>query len=349
MKDTPILVTGAAGFVGSHLIELLVKSGYTDILATDLKFSNPFVNEDFFKNLGVKFIRADLTEISTLPPVVKGRKWVFHPAALFSYSAGWKIMYKINAEGTKNLCEVAFKAGVDLFLHFSTCEVYGRASELPTSERAPARATHTYGRTKLEGERIALEYWKKKNLPVIVLRPTAIIGPRSTYGAIKPFILSSMGLLPFLIKGGTNIAHLVHVEDVVSAALFLAEKGGPFGEIYNIADDTPATFRDIQFKASEILRIPKPLFSAPIPRWLLEMIAPFTSLVAKIPYIDRLPYLGKQLAPVPLLEKDTVRVLYEDNMFDNTKIKQAGYKLKHPDLFEYLPTVLNWYRENRII
>ena len=109
------LVTGACGFVGRHMVELLVREGHR-VRASDLK--NTYVED--FERLGVEFVPADLTDRSSLKPVVKGIKWVFHPASLFDYTAPHEALERVNVVGTRNLAEACCGIEVQRFVLWSS-------------------------------------------------------------------------------------------------------------------------------------------------------------------------------------------------------------------------------------
>ncbi|PIU69015.1 MAG: hypothetical protein COS84_00230, partial [Armatimonadetes bacterium CG07_land_8_20_14_0_80_40_9] len=133
MRENLCLVTGACGFNGSYMVELLLEKGYK-VRATDLEGTERGIYEDLVKREGVEFVPSDLTKKETLKEVVKDVEYVFHPAAVFDYAAKWELMERVNVFGTRNLCEVLMEEGkVKKFVVWSSAAVYG----IPKPELLP--------------------------------------------------------------------------------------------------------------------------------------------------------------------------------------------------------------------
>jgi nucleoside-diphosphate-sugar epimerase len=159
------LVTGACGFTGTHMVELLAQNGW-EVVATDLEKEahgvyyceagdlHPEYYSDFLRNLGVAFIPADLTKPDTLAPLFAGRAYdaIFHIASLYDYFAQWDVLYRVNVEGVRNLAALALKAGVGRFVHWSTDGVYGEIKNPPGTEDDPFDPPNLYSKSKAEQE-----------------------------------------------------------------------------------------------------------------------------------------------------------------------------------------------------
>ncbi|MFQ6088940.1 MAG: NAD-dependent epimerase/dehydratase family protein [Candidatus Methanofastidiosia archaeon] len=320
------LVTGACGFVGTHMTKLLVEKGFR-VRATDLA-------DRRFEELGIEFMKADLTEKESLERVLGEVDFIFHTAALFSYSASLEELERVNVLGVKNLYETALDFKVERIIHWSSAEVYGISSKKPLKESAPLRPKHSYGISKLEGEKIALKFFRERALPITILRPTAILGPESTYGAIKPILMLAKGRMPIYPGDPDALSHFVHVEDVTRAALHLSKREDAIGEIYNVADENPLSSKELISFLSKLLKKREPMYLR-LSKRLLERIATLFEYYARI------------FKKEPYLERDTIHLLYENNVFDNTKLKRTGYTFTHPNTLKSLEKILKWYKDRR--
>jgi nucleoside-diphosphate-sugar epimerase len=262
------LVTGALGHTGSFLVNLLADKGW-DVVATDLESSRrkqlmkkeTVFNENFkymsIDRPGVKFIAADLTDKESLKalftPELKGYDVIFHPASLYDYFAELDILRKINVGGLNNLLEVMYETYGDKmprFIHWSTCGVYGEPEYKtnskgyiqPAHEDAPYDPPNNYSISKKEQELALKSFSEKHPLDWTIIRPAPIYGPYQTYGAFHIFImLHNLGhmVLPLVFpKKHKLMMPMVHVEDLVNAALFLWDKKEAIHEAYNLVSDS---------------------------------------------------------------------------------------------------------------
>ena len=236
------LVTGACGFVGRHMVELLVREGH-HVRASDLKNTC----EQDFERLGVEFVPADLTDRTSLEPVVKGIEWAFHPASLFDYTAPHEALERANVVGTRNLGEACCDIEVQRFVLWSSIGVYGvlHRNDFPADESAPLMPSNNLEKSKREQERIVTKLWKKRKLPAIVLRPAPIYGPRSHSGIYQLIYAVAKGWLGICSSLAKNRMPFVHVDDVVGAAYHLARHPSGIGHAYNIVDDTHYTIYQV--------------------------------------------------------------------------------------------------------
>jgi nucleoside-diphosphate-sugar epimerase len=225
------------------MVELLREKGYK-VRATDLLSSNRAYWKEITQE--VEFIPADLTKKETLKDVVKDVEYVFHPAAIFDYSASWELLERVNVFGTRNLLEaiVESNAPIKRFVNWSTAGVYGlpKPEILPVKEDAPTLPVDLYSKSKLKQEEVVMEFHRKYNIPVTIIRPSPIYGPRNIYGIAQ--VLLNIAKLPTLMvpKNFNTGMPFVHVKDVCNAALFLAQKEEANGEIYNVVDDSNINF-----------------------------------------------------------------------------------------------------------
>jgi nucleoside-diphosphate-sugar epimerase len=335
------LVTGACGFSGSHMVDLLVEEGY-DVIATD--------REDAprrWLNPEVKFIPSDLLDKRTLDKVVDSVDCIFHPAAIFSYSAPLEDLIRVNVIGTKNLLDVAVANGVKKMVMWSTAGVYdvSKLGDEPIDENGPIGPSNNYEYSKLKQEELAMEYHISGKINLTIIRPAPIYGPRNLYGFAN--IVFGVSKLPVVIVPIIdNRAVSVHVKDVCGAALFLSQKDEANGEIFNIVDDSEYSYSDVNILVAKFLG--KPYFKIPIKAnakrlsYVSLIAAKFSRLVNKyFPLLFDLPLLGV----LKYVEEDTARYVAFSYRFSNKKLKSFGYKLKYPDLKDGLPETIQWYRD----
>ncbi len=327
LADRLALVTGACGFVGSHMLDLLIEKGIK-VRATDLESTD----RSYIDKLRVEFIPADLTRKETLRPVLQEADYVFHTASVFDYSAPWSLLYQVNVEGTRNLYEVALETNPEIIVHWSSGAIYSRRrKKLPTKETSPIEPSNNYEKSKWMQEQIALEFYRKYGLPVTAMRPATIYGPRGRYGSMIPIFMLARGELQAIPGSGKTIGAFVHVKDVVRSALFLASKKEAVGESYNIADDSHYTNEELLLYAAELLGVKMRKFH--IPALVINLMAWWSEWTAKLE--------GKK----PVLERDAVKYFFHSYWLDNSKIKELSYKLIYPDIKEGLKETIRWYKD----
>jgi UDP-glucose 4-epimerase len=240
------VVTGAAGFLGSHVADVLAERGST-ITVVDLA-DNP-------KH---RTVRADLLDPAQLADAFAGADFVCHLAAVGDvYLAGEKpwLAAQVNATGTANVCEAALTAGVPRVIYASTWEVYGTPRYQPIDERHPCEPDHPYNITKLAGERLALAYGHlRKDLTVSALRLGTAFGTRMRPNSVfSLFIDKALHGEPITIQGsGEQGRQFTHARDVGRAFVAAVEKAAN-GSVYNTVSDEFVTIKRLaELVAAEI-------------------------------------------------------------------------------------------------
>jgi nucleoside-diphosphate-sugar epimerase len=340
------LVTGACGFIGSHMVEVLHQAGYR-IRATDLPDAYSRDDQDrgrfpsVLKDLGIEFVPSDVTNPETLPDAVKGVSYVFHIAAVFSYSAPWEVLKRVNVDGTRELCRVL--AGEKAFrklVLWGAGGVYGfpPADSLPIREDDPKAPPNNYLKSKHEQERLVIQIGRKTGLRYSIVRPTGVYGPRGVYGMAKMILPLAKQKRLFMPWNLTTRVPLVHVRDVCEAALFLAKKKASDGEAYNLNDDTQMTVVEYMQHMGDVFGKPVTLLP-PVPvslmKALLNRLATLEALVSK--FLVNRPRS---------LEPDTIQYLGVDIAYSNQKLKDAGYRFLYPDARAGLRETVDWYRRS---
>ena len=168
-----VLVTGASGFTGSHLVNRLIKNG-----ARVRALVREKTDAGFLRDMGAGVYTGDITDRKAVFRAVRGAGLVFHAAAAFREAKLPDSVYRqVNLEGTRNVLDAGLEFGVKRIVHCSTIGVYGDVSQIPTDEKSPFNPGDIYQQTKLEGEALARRYFLEKSAPVVILRPCGIYGP----------------------------------------------------------------------------------------------------------------------------------------------------------------------------
>lgn len=317
------LVTGAAGFMGSHLVEFLARKGIR-VRAT----ARPRKDTSFFDRLGVEYIPADLTKPETLPRLFEGDvDRIFHLGAICNFSTPYESLAPTNVEGVKKITQLALKKGVGRYVHVGSTSVYGYYQGSPFREDSPRNPQDNYGKSKRDGEDVV---WGriKEGLPAIITRPCTVYGPRCNDGAGKAFSRpSSISALP---GNGKQLLSNVRAEDVAAAVYHLSFTDAAVGQAFNLAEDTHPTLEEALVMASEAFGTKPPGMHLPL--WLVKTVA----------HIDQA--VSARKGRIPDLELDAVKYLYADYVVDNSKLKDLGYRMIYPDFRESMKQMGKWYR-----
>ncbi len=254
-----ILITGATGFVGSHLTELCVKKGF-EVIAFDRY--NPNYNLGWLEKSKYKddidFVFGDIRDYDSVLKTMKGCKIVFHLAALIGipYSYLSPLAYlKTNVEGTYNILESSKQLDIEQIIITSTSEVYGTAKYIPIDEKHPISAQSPYSASKISADHLALSYYNSFQLPIKIIRPFNIYGPRQSSRAIIPSIIIQALNNKKEIKLG-NIEpsrDFTYVADTCNAFLDILKMNNFFGNILNTGSNNEYTIKDIAKKILEKL------------------------------------------------------------------------------------------------
>jgi nucleoside-diphosphate-sugar epimerase len=245
------LVTGAAGFIGSHLVDTLLKEGWT-VIGLD-NFSTGARSNLLNASGAFKLIQGDIRDETALETAIKGVDVVFHHAAAISVPNSVEYPAQttdMNCTGTARLLEAARDAGVDRVILASSAAVYGSNVEIPVSEDAPTAPESPYALSKRYTEQLALQYAEQYELDVIVLRYFNVFGPRQDpegeYAAVIPQFIQLMadGQRPVIYGDGEQSRDFVHVDDVVAANLAAATTDCD-GEIFNVAGGDRITINEL--------------------------------------------------------------------------------------------------------
>lgn len=226
MRKKKVLITGGAGFLGVHLARKLIKENY-EVTLLDL------ADLDAKDLIGkIKFVKCDIRNKNKVDEAIKNHNYVVHAAAALPILREKKIIFDVNINGTKNVLDASLKNKIDRLVFISTTAVYGIPRHLPESETNPLDPIGFYGESKVAGEKLCLEYFKK-GLSVNILRPKSFLGPErlGVFELWFEAIYSGKGV--FILGNGNNKYQLLAVSDVVDAIIRALESKTE-GEIFNI-------------------------------------------------------------------------------------------------------------------
>jgi len=260
-----IIVTGGAGFTGSHLVERLLKDGH-EVTVLDNLSTGRLENLKAFQGRLKAFQNVDVADLDRIRPFFEGIDWVFHLAALADIVPSIQMPMKYhhaNVDGTVAVLEAARAAGVKRLMYAASSSCYGIPDVYPTPETAEIRPMYPYALTKYLGEHYVAHWAKTYKLPCVSLRLFNVYGPRSrtsgTYGAVfGVFLAQKLAGKPFTVVGdGTQTRDFTFVTDV-AAAFVKAAESDLAGEIMNVGSGgTYSVNRLVELLGGDVVRIPK--------------------------------------------------------------------------------------------
>jgi len=246
-----VLVTGADGFIGSHLTELLLEKGYK---VKALSYYNSFNYwgwlEDIPASKNLEIVTGDVRDPHFCNQLVKGTDIVFHLAALiaipYSYVAPDSYV-DTNIKGTLNICQAAKENGNIRVIQTSTSEVYGTARYVPIDEKHPRQPQSPYSATKIGADAMAMSFYNAFGLPVTIARPFNTYGPRQSARAIIPTIITQIagGMKEIKLGDLTPTRDLTFVKDTCKGFLALAECNATAGKEINISSNYEVAMADV--------------------------------------------------------------------------------------------------------
>jgi len=345
-----VLVDGAAGFVGRHVVEALVRRGIA-VRATDAAELPAWS--------GVEVVRRDLSTGAVADLFAGGITCVIHAAGLFDLAAPRAALFATNVGLTRRMARAAALAGVARFVHVSSVTVHGRPSRVPVREDAPIRPGNDYERSKALGERALGEV----RLPWVVLRPSGIYGPHGRYGlaaAIATMALAkARGRGHRSLRGGPRMTH-VHVEDVAEAAVcLLLAPPLVVGRAFNVADDHAIEWGALMAELEAAVGVSSP----GEPLWLSPSRARLLAGASRLaPW--RLRRVNERLARgwrsvcsaeglvpalLPRIDASAYDYWSADHVYSTSALRSTGFRVRYPDPRVGLRETIAWYRGQRWI
>lgn len=316
MKNKNILITGADGFIGSHLVEILVSKG-ANVYA--LVQYNSFNKWGWLEKLdcleSIHIITGDIRDPFFCKKITQNIEIIFHLASLiaipYSYIAPNSYV-DTNVNGTLNICQAARENGVVRIIQISTSEVYGTAQYVPIDEKHPLQAQSPYSASKIAADAIATSFYYSYDLPVTIARPFNTYGPRQSARAIIPTIITQiLNGIKFIKLGDVSPKRdFNYVTDTCDGLIAIAETNKTIGETINIGSNS-------EISISDLFKLIKELMNADV------------SIVVKKSIIRP--------------EKSEVQRLW----CDNTKIKKLTNFNSNLTLRDGLQKTINWFSQKR--
>jgi nucleoside-diphosphate-sugar epimerase len=329
-----ILVTGASGFLGGHLIEEMVSKGY-DVIGMVRKSSDT----GFLRSLGVELRVGDLTAPESLSQATEGIDVVIHLAAYYTFFGKEDLYRKVNVEGTRLLLEAALNNGVRRFIYCSSTEAIGPVKNPPADEDSPPNPSYEYGRSKLEAEKVVRSYGEG-GIEYSILRPSGIYGPRNVNDISYWFITAfAKNALPtrIIVGDGKNLIQFAYVEDVVQGFLLVLEKPEVSkNQTYFISEDRAYTYLEVYKILAELCNREPPRIHVPplLAKTFVIPVELFNRIRGKVDFTWR---------------TSTVNDMTSDRAYSISKaMKDLGFRPKY-DLKTGLRETIEWYRENGYI
>lgn len=340
------LVTGACGFIGSHMVETLAASGH-DVVAADLPSALDAADDDRTRFPRVclaahaRLVELDLTDRAMVRRAVEDAapEVVFHVAAVFDYTAPEALLRKVNVEGTRNLFESLLGEGsCRRVVNWGAGGIYGlpHPAVIPFKEDAPKRPGNAYLMSKWDQERLAHGY-RARGLEVTSLRPTSPYGPRAAYGSGQLLMGFAEQHRPVAFRNLRGNIPFVHVRDLCSVALHLAGHEAADGEAYNVTDDG----RIDAVRLAHIVADEMGTTARILPPLPVGAVRKALSGVARLSTAS-----ARRKGTRPLLEYDQVQYFGRDFVYSTEKLKATGFTFRWPEPEPGLRATLNWYVAN---
>jgi len=325
-----LLVTGATGFVGSQLIARWAGRDYQIKALVRDPHRCPEL-----QRWPVEICQGDVNAPETLRPAVAGVDAIIHLASRVGEGGDREEFFRVNVEGTRNLFEACRGLPLRRFVHVSSLSVItGYREHEGTKEDAPYLPTgENYADSKIEAEKLALEYGRKAGLPVTVLRPGFIFGPGDKL--FLPTVIQNLrnGKV-LLIDGGHKLLNLTFVNNLLEAIDLALQRPEAVGEVFNITDGEKVSKRDFFFEVADLMHLPRPTKSVPF--FAARALCSATSLL----------YRALRIRKVPPLSRMKLRFAGQNQWFDIGKAKSVlGYRPAN-SFKGAMRDSIRWYREH---
>ena len=322
------LVTGATGFIGMHLVELLLDAGKKVRILVRDRFKVPTRWQG-----RVDIVEGDLTDASSLKEATRGCEKVYHLAGVINLPTGSEAdFYRINLDGTKNIFNSALegKPAIKRFLYCSSVGVFGPLKSVPANEETPCRPSNAYEKSKYEAEKWVLRTGRQKGVPVSVVRPSWVYGP----GDKRTFpIFSMIARKRFVMIGrGDTWIHPIFVTDLVRGIIRCSDSPASVGKVVILAGGQSIKLKNLAHLLSEMLGVGL---------WPVHVPLGAAKLVAMI-----LEVLYKPMRKMPPLHRRRLGFFLNDQAFNTTFAKTCcGFSPK-TGLEEGIRLTIDWYKEH---
>jgi ornithine--oxo-acid transaminase len=309
-RDDVCLITGATGFIGSHLAQRLLQEGHQVRCLVRASSDTALLGK-----LDVEIAVGDLTSARSLAGAAEGCRYVFHCGAHVSDWATAKEIARVNVDGTRNLLAASVSASVQRFVHFSTTDVYGYPGGAAVDEtHAATRFRNWYAQTKLAAEAEVRRIDAEQALDAVILRPSTVYGPRSTE-VVGEIARAMRGGNMLLVDRGRAVAGLCYVDNLMDAAVLALRHDAAPGHAFNVSDGLDVTWKQFTDALADGLGCSKVRWS--LPYWAASGIG------FSLEHGYRLLRRTTRLKTAPLLSRQAVQVLGRNQDFSNRKAREV--------------------------
>ncbi len=288
-----ILITGATGFIGKSLVEGLFNKGGHALFCF---VRNP-AKAKALEPYGAKLIYGDITDKASLSKLLNYKiDVIFHNAA-YVENKNPNLLHRTNVLGSENICELALSLGVKKMVYTSSVSVVSGNHQVPLTEELPFKATNIYGESKIEAEKVILNY-REKGLNIVIVRPPMVYGEDEPHMLKVLLFLTKYRLFPLIDKGKAKF-HLGYVKNIAEAMIFLLDKQEALEGSFFLGDEEVLTVREVFDTFAKALKVkPLPNLSA----WLK-------------PVVIRLPFIGRKIG-----------FFSKDRVYSLERIRSLGFK-----------------------
>jgi nucleoside-diphosphate-sugar epimerase len=321
-----VLITGGGGFIGSHLVDSQLARGHrvrtVDLHAERLSHTAGHPN--------LEIVVGDITDPTLVEKLLQDIEVVYHLAsAHLDVSLPDEYYHRVNVDATRNLLETAHAAGVPRVVHCSSVGVIGEVRNPPADETTACHPTNIYERTKLAGERAALDFAAETSAPIVVVRPAWVFGPRCPRTR-KLFNTIRKGR--FVMFGdGRTLRHPIYVSDAVHGLELCGATDGVTGHVYIIAGEEPVTIESLVRMIAKVVEVRPPTLHLPVG---LGKVAGYALQLAFKPF-------GRQ----PPFSRRSLDFFLKDNAYDIGKAERdLGFR-PQVDLRTGLRETWRWLNE----
>jgi nucleoside-diphosphate-sugar epimerase len=324
-----VLITGATGFIGSHVARRLMEQKGAQVRA----LARNLAKAEWLAKLGAELVPGELGDRDAVRRAVDGCAAVVHAAAQVSSVPQRETFVRTNVEGTENLVRAAVEAGAERFVHLSSVAVFGLPRSGEITDESPRRhCGDSYSDTKLDAEETVFRSMSQHGLPAVILRPSAVYGPGSTHWTVVPIKRIRKGKM-FVVNRGRGTLNYVYIDNLVDAVCLVLEDDRAVGEAFIVNDGT-ATWAEFFGSLAQMCGkkgIPS------VPLWMAKIWVRFRNLQA---------FLRGETTRVP---PNALAFLVGAPIYRQTNLeRKLGYRSRVP-LEEGLRRTEGWLREAGLI
>jgi len=326
-----ILVTGATGFIGSHLVENLLPTGHqVRVLIRREPVEYPF---SWLSDNSVEIVKGNITNTADVAKATKNRDVIFHLAAMLGkWGVPGQTYHEVNVSATEALITQSLEAGVEHFIYLSTAGVMGWLTTVPADIDHPYAPVSLYEKTKCQAELKVKQAITEKNLPATIIRPSHVYGPRDP-NTVKLFKMMKLGRVFPVIGGGHSLFQPVYVDDMIQALISCVSTKAALGKTYIVAGSEAITFREFFDLSAKLMGYRTLLMSFPL------SLARLAATVSE--------GLGRIVNREPPLTLSRVDFFSRQQAYSIARIQEDTGFVPQVSIEDGLQKTIKWYRDNK--